>query len=211
MKEYNLKCSVCEKEFSRTSQNYKEMSNYYCSRKCMSIHRTDKIELQCSNCDKPVYRTASQLAKSRNGNAFCNRSCAATYNNKNKKYGTRRSKLEAHLEKHILDKYPNVKLTCNDKSAIGSELDFYFPELRFAIELNGIFHYEPIYGEDKLERIQNNDRQKIIACYEKGIELAIINSSHIKHLTSKRKSEMESVVDLLLEKVVRRNIPNLHE
>jgi hypothetical protein len=35
-------------------------------------------------------------------------------------------------------------------------LDFYFPELRFAIELNGITHYEPIYGEDKFEKIKNS-------------------------------------------------------
>jgi len=93
---------------------------------------------------------------------------------------------------------------CNSKEEIGSELDFYFPELKFAIELNGIFHYEPIYGEDKLERIQDNDKQKMLMCYEKGIELAIIDSSHIKNLTKNHKHKMESIIDSLLEKVLSR-------
>jgi hypothetical protein len=57
---------------------------------------------------------------------------------------------------------------------LGIELDFYFPDIRLAIEINGIVHYEPIYGPKTFERIQNADQQKIIKTSELGIELIIV-------------------------------------
>ena len=42
--------------------------------------------------------------------------------------------------------------------AINSELDVYVPSLNLAFELNGIFHYEPIYGEKKLNQILSKYR-----------------------------------------------------
>lgn len=65
----------------------------------------------------------------------------------------------------------------NSKTIIGTELDVYFPTLRLAVELNGIFHYNPIYGTDKLIRIQQNDKQKEIRCHELGIEMIVIDTS----------------------------------
>lgn len=59
-------------------------------------------------------------------------------------------------------------------------MDIYIPVLSLAFELNGIFHYEPIYGEGKLLSIQNNDDRKFQACLEHDIELCIINSSEQK-------------------------------
>jgi hypothetical protein len=40
--------------------------------------------MKCSNCQKPVEKTRhkSDVKKNKTGNVFCNRSCAATYNNK---------------------------------------------------------------------------------------------------------------------------------
>ena len=64
-------------------------------------------------------------------------------------------------------------------------MDIYIPSLKLAFELNGIFHYEPIYGEDKLAANINNDKRKVIACYEQGIELCIIDTSHQKRFTDK--------------------------
>jgi len=81
---------------------------------------------------------------------------------------------------------------------IKSELDFYFPELKFAIELNGIFHYEPIYGQDKLEKIQSNDGRKLIACYENGVELAIVDSSSCKYLNQNAKDKYYTIVKSLV-------------
>jgi hypothetical protein len=50
-----------------------------------------------------------------------------------------------------------------------------------AFELNGIFHYEPIYGQEKLNQIQNNDNHKFQDCLEEKIELCVIDKSWIKY------------------------------
>lgn len=112
---------------------------------------------------------------------FCNNHCSALYANSHKTVGTRRSKLEVWLEARLRELYPSLTLLPNDKTAINSELDFYFPELKLAFELNGIFHYEPIYGAEKLASIQNNDHRKFAACAEAGISLCIIDSSRMVH------------------------------
>ena len=111
-------------------------------------------------------------------------------------------------EEQIREHYPQLELICNQKSAIESELDFYFPELRFAIELNGFTHYEPIYGENKFEKIQNNDQRKVIACYEKDIELAILDSSSCSYLNESAKNKYKTLIFDLLEKVKNRKPSN---
>ena len=85
--------------------------------------------------------------------------------------------------------YSNLDFIFNSKNAINSELDIYIPALNLAFELNGIFHYEPIYGVKKLTSIQNNDNRKFRACLEKGIELVIIDTSnqiYFKEKSSKK-------------------------
>lgn len=67
------------------------------------------------------------------------------------------------------------------KDTIKSELDIYIPSLKLAFELNGLFHYEPIFSKEKLDNIQNNDNRKMQACYEKQIELCIIDVSKQKY------------------------------
>ena len=89
-------------------------------------------------------------------NNFCSRSCSATFNNKNKTYGTRRSKLEVFLEKELIKLYPDLLFHFNRKDTINSELDIYIPSLKLAFELNGIFHYEPIYGDNKLSPLDKS-------------------------------------------------------
>ena len=88
-------------------------------------------------------------------NNFCSKSCAAIFNNKNKEYGIRRSKIEVLIEDMIKSDFPNISFSCNNKSIIESELDFYFPELKIAIQINGPTHYKPIYGQEKFVQIKN--------------------------------------------------------
>lgn len=114
-------------------------------------------------------------------NHFCSHSCAGTYNNTHKTTGTRRSKLENYLESKLTDLYPTLEIHFNRKDTINSELDIYIPSLKVAFELNGIFHYEPIYGQNKLSSIQNNDNRKFQACLERGIELCLIDTSTQKY------------------------------
>ena len=65
-----------------------------------------------------------------------------------------------------------------------------------AFELNGIFHYEPIYGEEKLDKIQNNDERKFAACREAGISLCIIDTSSQKYV---KPNTSKKYLDIIIE------------
>ena len=71
--------------------------------KCQSEYF--KNPLYCTKCSKVIpyekgIRKKSEKKSKNYNNVFCNSSCAAKFNNVNKKYGTRRSKLEKWLEKN---------------------------------------------------------------------------------------------------------------
>lgn len=170
----------------------------FCSRKCFNYEK--RMEMATFNCLQCGIQVTRQKVASEN--KFCNKSCAATYNNTHKKSGTRRSKLEAFIQEEIQKEFVNLEVLYNDKTLINSELDFYIPSLKLAIELNGIFHYEPIYGEDKLKSIQNNDNRKFQACIEKGIELAIIDSSSLNYFKVEKALKYYHIIrDLIYAKI----------
>jgi hypothetical protein len=89
------------------------------------------------------------------------------------------------LEEQLTLCYPSLDFHFNRKDAINAELDIYIPSLKLAFELNGLFHYEPIFGADKLAQIQNNDERKYQACIEHGIELCLIDVSSFKNFKEK--------------------------
>lgn len=190
-----LECSICgnifpcnRKRYYDHIQNIKKLasSKNLCP-KCLPKVKESPIPSNCGNCNKDIFVFPRDLRKSKSGKCFCSQSCGATYNNKNKSYGIRRSKLEKFVEQAIRDVFPNLEMKCNSKTEIGSELDFYFPSLKLGIEINGIYHYEPIHGKDKLTRIQNNDQAKLRACDEKGIDLIIIPNP--KYMNNQDKEE----------------------
>ena len=179
-----LKCSCCERIFLKHKRDFLKcirLKRTYitCSRKCQSIMATTSIDIACVNCGKSSKKRKYQINTLHNN--FCSQSCAATYNNTHKTHGYRRSKLEKWLEEQLNLSYPNLEIHYNRKDTINSELDFYIPSLKLAFELNGVFHYEPIYGPEQLSKIQNNDNRKFQACLERGIELCIIDSSKLKY------------------------------
>ena len=188
------KCLYCNKTYNQTKHdlqtslnpNHHRIGNY-CSKKCQSLSQITKLNVLCANCGKEFGKTLSEIKKSKNH--FCSQSCAAIYNNAHKIKGNRRSKLEKYLETELIKLYPNLEIHFNRKDAINSELDIYIPSLKLAFELNGIFHYEQIYGNDKLQQIQNNDKRKFQACAELGIELCVIDTSqqiYFKKQTSEK-------------------------
>jgi hypothetical protein len=206
-----LQCEYCNNTFYKTKvviqcvrSPKSHATGRFCCRKCSNLGLSTKLTVICLNCNKEFEKRLSQAIKF--PNHFCCQSCAATYHNTHKTTGTRRSKLEIYLEEQIETYYPQLKCHYNKKDTIGSELDFYFPTLKLAIELNGIFHYEPIYGQDKLEKIQNNDEQKLIKCYELGIEFCIIDISSCKHLTQKQKDKYWDIVQSVIIKVLNRHV-----
>jgi len=183
----NIKCDRCGETFilkrntfnKRVEMNRKYGNGFYCSSDCRKGFPC-KVLVRCLQCDKEFTKKSAEIRKT--SNHFCSQSCAATYNNTHKTKGTRRSKLEVWLEQQLSILYPTLEVIYSDKTTINSELDIYFPSFKLAIELNGLFHYEPIFGEDKLNQIQNNDHRKFQACLERGIELCIIDTSQHKYV-----------------------------
>lgn len=185
-----LKCLHCQKNFQRSAKDIAStkhnIERTFCTQECKYIfHRTKKI-VKCLSCSKDFLKKPFEIKKCPNN--FCCRSCAATYNNTHKIKGTRVSKLELYCQEQLTKLYPYIQIDFNEKSAINSELDIYIPSLSLAFELNGILHYNPIYGTEKLQQIQNNDNKKIKECKEKQINLVIIDTrkqNYFKEKTSK--------------------------
>lgn len=173
-------CHQCGEQFYRKN-NGKEAkrTHTYCSVQCQHESQIKKVTTTCKNCSKQFKKQLSQFKRTKNH--FCSKSCAATYNNTHKTHGTRISKLEKWLSEELPKLYPQIDFVFNGKEAINSELDIYIPELKLGFELNGIFHYEPIFGDLKLEQIQNNDNRKFQACLERGIEFCTIDVSGLKY------------------------------
>jgi hypothetical protein len=77
-------------------------------------------------------------------------------------------------------------------------LDIYLPSLKLAFELNGIFHYEPIYGTEKLNQIQNNDNKKFKLCYKNEISLCIIDVSQQKYFKAQTSKKYLNIITTII-------------
>ena len=181
----SLTCSWCNQSYNRLKRNiFSKGTPKYCSNACQGAYRSSSItvEILCKNCNQSFVSLKRDLKKL-NTNRFCTKSCAASFNNKNKSHGTRRSKFEVQLETILTREFPNLSILYSDKTTIKSELDIYIPSLKLAFEIQGIFHYEPIFGQEKLDQIQNNDKLKKEACVSEGIDLVLIDISKLKRCT----------------------------
>ena len=197
--ELSLICEYCNKTFfvakktivDAQRKNQRKQARF-CSKKCYDLYQSKKVIILCTNCNKEFKIRFCEHKKSKNH--FCSQSCSGTYNNTHKTKGYRRSKLEKYFETELIKLYPNLEFLFNNKNIINSELDIYIPKLKLAFELNGIFHYEPIYGQDKLSQIQNNDNRKFQACVEHGIELCIIDVSQQKYFKKQTSQKYLNII-----------------
>jgi hypothetical protein len=196
-----LICKHCSKSFLRELRQIKPNRTTFCSSECSHKSSVKSQTVCCLNCG--IYFTKKYTEIIKRANHFCTQSCSATYNNTHKTKGFRRSKIEIWLEEKLTKLY-DIPIIFNGKEAINSELDIYIPSLKLAFELNGIFHYEPIYGLEKLSQIQNNDSRKFQACLEQGIELCIIDTSNLKHF---KEQKAEFFLELI-QKIISTKLSN---
>ena len=180
-----LQCLYCNKTFFRSKhfiqiatwykQKGRKYSADFCSIQCHNLLICPPTIIICDQCGKSRNKKKSDVYKTKHN--FCCQSCAASWQNHHKIKGTRVSKLEKWIARKLRKPYPNLKTRFNHKRAIGSELDIYIPALKLAFELNGIFHYDPIYGVNKLNKVRINDNRKLQECIKRNIELFVINTS----------------------------------
>lgn len=204
------KCYACDDIFYKTKLSIQIILNpnssskgKYCSHECYSKNLITKEKLNCTNCNTEFEKLPNQIKKSKNH--FCSKSCSATYNNKHKTHGNRRSKLEKYIEEQLIVLHPNLDIHFNRKDTVGSELDIYIPSLNIAFELNGPFHYEPIYGVDKLNQIQSNDISKSKACHDTKIDLCIIDASQQKYVKpSTSQKYLDIIIEIINERLLKR-------
>lgn len=90
-KEYlDLICAGCKMTFSRNKNEHKQHikqghRNIYCSNSCqIKFTKKTQIEINCKFCNKKVLKKKSVVDKNW-PNLFCNSSCFARWNNKNRK------------------------------------------------------------------------------------------------------------------------------
>jgi ribosomal protein L44E len=182
----SLECLHCHNTFFATKNRIQSIlkgksvwTGDFCSTKCQNDLQSPPVIVNCDQCGKPFRKHPKEVKKVKHN--FCCQSCAAKYNNAHKTKGTRVSKLERWLAEQLVLLYPTLEFHFNRTDAINGELDIYIPALKLAFELNGIFHYEPIYGVEKLTAMQTNDHRKMLACAEHGIELCVLDVSHEKY------------------------------
>lgn len=207
-----LKCEYCGSTFYARKTYIKFCSNSeshndrlkFCSTKCCAKSFITYKILKCAWCGKEVLKTRAEIVGSKSGNVFCGHSCAAKYNNTHKTTGNRRSKLEEYIKTKIEEAYPLLDVRYNEKDAIGSELDIYIPSLKLAFELNGIYHYEPIHGEEKLKSIQENDNRKFKRCIEEKISLCTIDSSGLKYFKEKNAMKYWEIVKNIINENIKK-------
>lgn len=199
-------CSWCGSSFTREKKNetrqLKRNLGYkpYCGKACFDKALDQKIVFFCETCGASGLRSPGKLST----HNFCSSSCSATFHNRNKAFGCRRSKLEIYIEECIQSELPDIWTVFNDRQALGLELDVYFPALRLALEFNGPLHYEPIYGDDTFHRIVDKDQQKLLQCAEQGIELIIIDVSSLSRFTPKAGQKYWNLLKPIILKVVNR-------
>jgi len=204
-----LKCKHCGETFHRTKhtiqcglRNSHHSTADYCSHSCQANcqHKGHRLELACDQCKGTFSKDLNQIQKSKHH--FCCQSCAGKYHNAHKTTGTRRSKLEVWLEAQLITLYPDLGFHFNRTDAIDAELDVFIPSLKLAFELNGIFHYEPIYGQNKFNRMVSNDQRKFAACSEKGIGLCIIDVSKIKYFKDRTSKPILEIIQKVISQAI---------
>ena len=190
-----VECSQCKNIILKYASQIRVSNNlHFCNAVCNGLFNTGKqiaerIELTCTKCKKLFYRRKGliELLKTyrSNKNPYCSRKCSDNRYQKNRflrkyqplaKYKLKsrgKSYLEYFLEEKLRIDFPDLKFISNGRYK-DFELDFYFPDLLLAIEINGIFHYKPIHGDKILFRIQERDVLRKQICINHHVDLQII-------------------------------------
>src|SRR5688572_23588113 len=77
----SIACTLCGKRFAVKPSRAKRGHGTYCSAACLYAAQRRRITVTCYICKKEIYKTPSQLKKSRSKEYFCGKSCQAKWRN----------------------------------------------------------------------------------------------------------------------------------
>lgn len=189
-KVYLVGCIECKSEFlvSRNrimTAKLRKRKGIFCSHVCSMentikhLNRQRKVNITCLQCG--VNFLAIPTTK-KGARQFCSASCSSMHKVLHWKVPPKRSKIEIWIESKLSILFPDLEILYNDKTAIQHELDIFIPSLNLAIEINGIFHYQPIFTEKQFLRVQETDLVKVNLCASKGITLMVLDVSKLKYM-----------------------------
>ena len=145
----------------------------FCSTRCYDKFQNHKTEVKCNKCGNEIKKSPSHMNVHRHH--FCDVECFS-------KFYFKDSFVETEFENLI--KNLGLKYDRNNRKKIRPlELDFYFPEISFAVEVNGRCHYDPIYGQKALKGQKERDRKKRKKCKDLGIKLRTVKPGNCKRET----------------------------
>lgn len=202
-----LQCEACGKEFLKRKDVIRESllnpngrnKSKYCSFKCATSLQLTRKKITCGQCGKEIIRHPSRIRKSKSGQCFCSKHCTVKHQHANRCFKVLRSKFEIYIGNNLEKLFPDLKIEYNNKSiAEGLELDFYFPSLKLAFELNGIFHYEPVRGTEALDGTKKRDKRKYQICIDKGISLCIIDYSKLASAHYFKEDKVKPYLDIII-------------
>ena len=108
------------------------------------------------------------------------------------------SKLEKYLRSALADsgyavEFHKTNLTKDDRL----EVDLYIPSLKLAIEIDGISHFEPVWGEERLRKHQASDTKKVSMLLSEGYNILRVKQL-TKTLSDKKKREtLKAILNVL--------------
>lgn len=176
-KRIKVECDQCEKCIFRPPSLLKGKKNIFCSEDCHNEFQDKKICIKCTKCGKEEYKSPVYVRRHRFH--FCSTNCSS-------KYRYHKSFVESELEKLIIplgikyDRNNRSVLSHPDNKRRNPELDFWFPDIQYAIEVNGITHYKPIYGKSVFLSQKERDRYKRLRCKQLGITLRIVKPGNCR-------------------------------
>lgn len=173
-KRQKIPCKQCNKIVFRPPSLFVNR-DVFCSEECHNIFQDHKTQVVCDKCGDSTRKSPCHMKMRHH---FCSANCFSSY-------VFEESFVETEFE--TLLKKLNVSYIRNDNNTIINsktkrflELDFYLPELKFAVEINGSTHYNPVYGEEALAATKSRDSQKRKKCKELGIILRVIKPGNCK-------------------------------
>jgi len=201
MREPNCVCDQCRASFFKRPCDMRRTKNNFCCLECSRKFQDKRIEVVCLACGKVFFKEQCELRRTKRN--CCSKECSKILNKYYKDWGSKRSKLEIAIEEFLKDKF-TFEIIYN-KTSIGYELDIHIPSLNLAIEINGILHYKPIYGIEKLLRVQQIDGEKILECKKRNIHLIVINVSedrNTKSIRTQRTQEVFQIINNRIEELI---------